>query len=179
MVDNTLDGNGSEDISFHKIDGACGSTAVITLHRMKAYNALTLDMCIAMYQQLLLWQVDDDIKAIWLESSVDKVFCAGGDIKQLYLNRNDIEKSLNFFQYEYTLNELIYYYPKPFISMWDGIVMGGGLGISQHGRFRIATNNLRWAMPEVSIGFFSRYWRGIFSFTFVVSYGLLFGFDWI
>jgi len=150
------------DISFNKIEGKRGCLGVITLHRAKAHNALSLAMCIAIYQQLLCWQVDDDIKAVWLESSIDKVFCSGGDIKQLYLNKDSLEESLRFFQYEYALNELIFHYPKPFISMWNGIAMGGGLGISQHGHFRLATKKLIWAMPEVSIGFFPDIGAGYF-----------------
>ena len=128
---------------------------VVTLNRPKAYNALSLAMCKSLIKQLSLWQEQDDIKAVMFLSSSDRAFCAGGDIRMLYDNGIDkADDSLLFFDDEYALNPLIYHYKKPIVSFWQGIVMGGGLGLSQHTDFRVADDSLRWAMPEVGIGFF-------------------------
>ncbi len=128
---------------------------VVTLNRPQAYNALSLEMCQSLIKQLTLWQQQEDIHAVMFLSSSERAFCAGGDIRMLY--ENGIEKShesLLFFDDEYTLNPLIFHYPKPIVSFWQGIVMGGGLGLSQHTAFRVADSSLHWAMPEVGIGFF-------------------------
>jgi enoyl-CoA hydratase len=132
-----------------------GPLGVITLNRPQALNALNLAMIQGIKSQLKHWGKSTDIKAVLVRSHSERAFCAGGDIRAVYeykqQGRNDIA---NFFQEEYSLNEMIKNYPKPYIALMHGITMGGGLGISIHGSLRIAADNLTLAMPETGIGFF-------------------------
>ncbi len=127
---------------------------VITLNRPEALNALTQSMCSAMDEQLIRWEQDPAIKTVVVRAQ-DKGFCAGGDIRQIYQNglRGD-PHVLEFFKDEYQLNRRIYHYSKPYIALLDGLTFGGGVGISVHGSYRIATEKTLFAMPETSIGFF-------------------------
>lgn len=128
---------------------------VITLNRPEKLNALSFSMIKDITNILLKWKDDERVDAVVINSSSPKAFCAGGDIKYIYENGpTNIDKSINFFQTEYALNHLIYNYPKPYIALLNGISMGGGLGISLHGSYRIAKNDLKMAMPETKIGFF-------------------------
>ncbi len=133
--------------------GCCG---VITLNRPHALNALTLGMVRGIASALDQWEHDPQIARILVVGAGEKAFCAGGDIRQLYelgkAGRQD--EALNFWREEYILNLRIQRYPKPYISLVDGIVMGGGVGISLHGSHRIAGDRYLFAMPEVGIGFF-------------------------
>lgn len=134
----------------------------LSLHRPKALNSLSLGMVRTITQALSAWREDPDVFAVAIGSSSEKAFCAGGDIRFFH----DCGKSTvqggsalleDFFTEEYALNHLIHYYPKPFIALMNGIVMGGGMGITQcasAGRLRIVTENTRIAMPEVHIGLF-------------------------
>jgi enoyl-CoA hydratase/carnithine racemase len=134
----------------------------ITLDRPKALNSLSLDMVRALTQTLLAWRSDAAVMAVVINSSSGKAFCAGGDIRFFYEAGNSTPKggsaSLeDFFTEEYALNHLIHFYPKPYIAIMDGVVMGGGMGIAQAGpgcRLRIVTERTRMAMPEVNIGLF-------------------------
>ncbi|MES2538148.1 MAG: enoyl-CoA hydratase/isomerase family protein [Pseudomonadota bacterium] len=134
----------------------------ITLDRAKALNSLSLDMIRVITSALLDWRENQEVGAVVIRSSSDKAFCAGGDIRFFY----DAGRSTptggsalleDFFTEEYALNYLIHQYPKPFIALLDGIVMGGGMGIAQGGpsnRMRIVTERTKMAMPEVHIGLF-------------------------
>ena len=133
--------------------GACGH---IHLNRPKALNALTLTMVRGIDAALDLWEDDPDITRIVVTGEGEKAFSAGGDIRLLYdlgLAGNHAEQ-LDFWREEYRLNVRIKRFEKPYISLIDGIVMGGGVGVSIHGSHRIAGDKYIFAMPETGIGFF-------------------------
>lgn len=128
---------------------------IITLNRSKALNALSLEMIQGLSQQLKAWTEDPSIAAVVVKSDDERAFCAGGDIRKIYdAGKQQDMNILQFFWHEYRLNRLIQTYPKPYIALLDGITMGGGVGISQHGTHRIGAANLSFAMPETGIGFF-------------------------
>ena len=133
-----------------------GAAAFLTLNRPKAIHALTRDMDHAMTAALLGWRDDLAVQAIIIDHSEGRGFCAGGDIAFLRNSAlNDGGTSgRRFFYEEYQLNHLLMTYPKPLVAFMDGITMGGGVGISQPARFRVATENTRFAMPETGIGLF-------------------------
>ena len=134
----------------------------ITLDRPKALNALSLDMIRALTTLLNDWQQDDDVLAVAIRASTERAFCAGGDIRFFYQvgtagPAGGSALLEDFFTEEYALNHLIHHYSKPYIAFMDGIVMGGGMGVSQggpHTRLRIVTDKTAMAMPEVHIGLF-------------------------
>ena len=133
-----------------------GSAGFLTLNRPKAIHALTQAMDHAMTQALLSWKDDPAVKAVIIDHSEGRGFCSGGDINLLRnsaLNDGGVS-GLAFFYEEYQLNNLLMTYPKPVVAFMDGITMGGGVGISQPARFRVATENTRFAMPETGIGLF-------------------------
>lgn len=144
------------DLIFEELDGRGGAIGVITLNRPQALNALTHAMCMVLDKQLYHWEDNDDVKAVVIQGAGDKAFCAGGDIRHLYdLGRQgDIAQAMTFFQDEYRLNYHIANYRKPYIAFLNGITMGGGMGLSVHGRHRVGTEKLMMAMPETGIGFF-------------------------
>lgn len=145
----------TDDILFEEILGNGGSVGLITLRRPSSLNALTKEMCVAIDQKLGLWQNLGHIKAVAIRGEGDRAFCAGGDVRFVYdQGRAGIKKSRNFFWHEYRMNHRIFHFSKPFISLMHGITMGGGAGISIHGTHRVASENLVFAMPETSIGFF-------------------------
>ena len=133
-----------------------GHAGFISLNRPAALNALTLPMVHAMTQALLAWRDDDAVTCVVIDHADGRGFCAGGDIAFL---RNSAlndggESGRKFFHDEYQLNHLLFTYPKPVVAFMDGITMGGGVGISQPARFRVATENTKFAMPETGIGLF-------------------------
>ncbi|WP_296678039.1 enoyl-CoA hydratase/isomerase family protein [Novosphingobium sp.] len=133
-----------------------GAAAFLSLNRPKAIHALTQAMDHAMTAALLEWRDDPTIKAVIIDHAEGRGFCAGGDIAFLRdsaLNDGGVS-GRRFFYEEYQLNHLLMTYPKPVLAFMDGITMGGGVGISQPARFRIATENTRFAMPETGIGLF-------------------------
>ncbi|RZI44924.1 enoyl-CoA hydratase/isomerase family protein [Herbaspirillum sp. HC18] len=142
----------------------------ITLDRPKALNSLSLDMIRVLTAALLEWRDDAAVRAVVIRSSSERAFCAGGDIRFFY----DAGRSTpqggsalleDFFTEEYALNHLIHFYPKPYIALMDGIVMGGGMGIAQSGaanQMRIVTDRTKMAMPEVNIGLFPDVGGGYF-----------------
>lgn len=145
-----------QDIIFQTIPGAYGNLGKILLNRPNRLNALSFVMCQQMIAHLEKWAEDPNLKAVILTSTLDKVFCAGGDIRGIYelvLEKN-FKQAMNFFKTEYALNQLIKEYPKPIISLLDGVTMGGGAGIAIHGSHAVATERLIWAMPETKIGFY-------------------------
>lgn len=133
-----------------------GPIGHISLNRPKALHALTLEMCHAMSAALTEWAGDDSIKAVILDHAEGRGFCAGGDIAFLRNSAlNDGGASgRKFFHDEYQLNHQMFTYAKPIVAFMDGITMGGGVGISQPAKYRVATENTRFAMPETGIGLF-------------------------
>jgi len=133
-----------------------GVAGFLSLNRPKAIHALTAEMDHAMTEALLAWRGDDGVKAVIIDHSEGRGFCAGGDVAFL---RNSAltdngEGGRKFFFEEYQLNHLLFTYDKPVVAFVDGITMGGGVGISQPARYRVATENTRFAMPETGIGLF-------------------------
>lgn len=133
-----------------------GHAGIISLNRPSALHALTLDMVHAMTHALLAWKKSRKVKCVIIDHAEGRGFCAGGDIAFLRNSAlNDKGKSgRQFFHDEYQLNHLLFTYPKPVVAFMDGICMGGGVGISLPARFRVATENTRFAMPETGIGLF-------------------------
>ncbi len=133
-----------------------GAAGVIVLNRPKALNALTLTMVRLMAAALDAWQDDPFVTRVVVCGAGDKAFCAGGDIRRLYEfgRAGDHAQQLTFWREEYQLNERIRTYPKPVVALIDGIVMGGGVGVSINASHRVAGERFSFAMPEVGIGFF-------------------------
>ena len=132
-----------------------GALRRITLNRPQALNALTLDMAETMTALLRTWASDPAAGAVLIDGAGERGLCAGGDLRALY----DAAKAQNplpaqFWATEYRLNVAIARYPKPVIAIMDGLVMGGGMGISAHAAHRVVTERSALAMPEVGIGFF-------------------------
>ena len=137
-----------------RIEGKVGR---LTLNRPKALHSLTLNMCRLMIEALQAWEQDPAVELVLLDNSGERGFCAGGDIRVLYdsvTNGGDGAAAREFFYTEYQLNELMFRYAKPIAAVIDGVVMGGGVGISMPARFRIATERTTFAMPETGIGLF-------------------------
>jgi enoyl-CoA hydratase len=131
-----------------------GSLGRLTLNRPKALNALTRDMVRTIHRALLDWRTDDSVVAVLIDGAGERGLCAGGDIRSIYDSAKVGKfEADDFWREEYVLNAFIAHYPKPYIAIMDGIVMGGGVGISAHGSHRIVTERTRLAMPEVGIGF--------------------------
>jgi len=133
-----------------------GPVGHLSLNRPQALHALTLDMCHAMSAALSGWASDDAVQAIIIDHAEGRGFCAGGDINFLRdsaLNDGGVS-GRKFFHDEYQLNHQLFTYAKPVVAFMDGITMGGGVGISQPAKFRVATENTRFAMPETGIGLF-------------------------
>ncbi|HYD88033.1 MAG TPA: enoyl-CoA hydratase/isomerase family protein [Vitreimonas sp.] len=128
----------------------------ITLNRPQALHALNTQMCAAMIDALQRWRDDASIHAILLDHAPGtRGFCAGGDIRMIAESgAGDGKAARAFFFTEYRLNHLLFHYPKPIVALIDGVTMGGGVGISMPARFRIATENTTYAMPETGIGLF-------------------------
>ncbi len=128
-------------------------TGIIKLNRPKALNALNLEMTELFFQQLKKWEKEIKIKRVLLIGE-GKAFCAGGDIKAMFFSSGISNLKKKFLFNEYKLNYLISKFSKQYLSIWDGIVMGGGVGLSIYGDRRIVTENSIFAMPETAIGFF-------------------------
>ena len=140
-----------EDVLFEKR----GRVGLITLNRPKALNALTLDMVDAMQAQLTAWRTDAAVELIVVRGAGDRAFCAGGDIRALHdSGKAGTPYVIDFYAREYVLNTHIKRYPKPYIALINGIVMGGGVGVSVHGRHRVCGEGTMFAMPETGIGLF-------------------------
>ncbi|WP_404401542.1 enoyl-CoA hydratase/isomerase family protein [Pelagibacterium halotolerans] len=133
-----------------------GAAGIITLNRPKAINALTVQMVEGILAALSGWAADDGVRLVVIEGAGEKGLCAGGDVRAV---REDVlagrtEAALSFFAREYEMNRMIARYEKPIVAFQTGIVMGGGIGVSSHARFRIATASSKFAMPEGAIGLF-------------------------
>ncbi|HEY0107277.1 MAG TPA: enoyl-CoA hydratase/isomerase family protein [Rhizomicrobium sp.] len=132
-----------------------GAVGLITLNRPKALNALTHGMVVAMHAQLKAWAVDDAVGCVVIQGTGERAFCAGGDIRALYESgKSGTAYIHDFYRDEYLLNAYIKHYPKPYMALLSGIVMGGGVGVSMHGSYRVADKSTVFAMPETGIGLF-------------------------
>lgn len=143
-------------VDCNVIPGAGGDIGKIVLNRPKSLNALDREMCAVVDAQLRQWAKLASIKAVLIASASEKAFCAGGDVRAVYdlCKQNQYAEAESFFKQEYTMNQTIFDFPKPYIAFLDGVTMGGGVGISIHGSHPIATEHLVWAMPETRIGIF-------------------------
>ncbi|MGF6771250.1 enoyl-CoA hydratase/carnithine racemase [Paraburkholderia sp. GAS199] len=146
----------SDEVATH----VANRIGYLELERPKALNALSTGMIRAMHAALEQWREDPDVLAVVVRSTSERAFCAGGDIRFLYetAQRHDEAARDTFFIEEYRLNHAIFTYPKPYIALMNGVVMGGGMGISQGahrtGGLRVVTGSTRMAMPETRIGLF-------------------------
>lgn len=133
-----------------------GNTGVITLDRPGALNALSAQMYRELLGALWAWADEPAVVQVLIRSSSARAFCAGGDIRQIRQAVLDgaVDCAVAAFKDEYTLNDVIAHYPKPYVALMDGYTMGGGVGLSVHGSHRVVTQNTVFAMPECAIGFF-------------------------
>lgn len=131
-----------------------GKAGHVTLNRPKALNALTHPMCLSLETVMQDWAADDAVGLLLIDGASEKAFCAGGDIVSIYNDgkSGQVENALKFWRDEYRLNHAISTYAKPYVAIMDGIVMGGGVGISAHGSHRVVTERTMFAMPECAIG---------------------------
>ena len=162
------------------------NAGILTLNRPKALNALNHEMVISMHAQLRTWMKEKDVKLVIQNAEGGKAFCAGGDIRSItdagrngdmvqilqkifkdckifyFFRKTAILPGCNFFNDEYRLNYALHTLPVPLVSIIDGITMGGGVGLSVHGTFRVATEKTLFAMPETGIGLFPDVGGGYF-----------------
>jgi enoyl-CoA hydratase len=133
-----------------------GAAGLVTLNRPHALNAVSLAMVRELARQLAEWERDPRVSRVIVISNDPRAFSAGGDLRALYDfgGARRYEEALGYFREEYALNARIKNYPKPYVALIDGIVMGGGVGVSLHGSHRVAGDRYLFAMPEVGIGFF-------------------------
>ena len=131
-----------------------GNKCIITLNRPKALNALNLDMIRTITPALKKWEKEEKVLVL-IRGTGGKAFCAGGDVRSIIESRNQSGSTLarDFFEEEYKLNYLISTLEIPYIALIDGITMGGGVGLSVHGYYRVSTEKTLFAMPETAIGF--------------------------
>ncbi len=147
-----MNGTSNESPVIFAVRGHLGH---ILLNRPRAINALNHVMVTAIADQLALWAADDSVHNVAITGSGDRGLCAGGDIVSLYRDATagDGAASASFWRDEYALNALIARFPKPYVAFMDGVVLGGGIGISAHGSHRIVTERSKLGMPETGIGF--------------------------
>lgn len=144
-----MDFGGGDEIRFERL----GRAGVVTLTRPKALNAITHGMVKALGKALDAWEQDAGVNVVVVKAE-GRAFSAGGDILHVYEAGRAGKPPVDFFADEYRLNARIARFRKPYVSLIDGIVMGGGVGITFHGSHRVMTENAQFAMPEVGIGFF-------------------------
>lgn len=149
MAGKHFEGTPSAEVLFERR----GQLGVITLNRPKAVNALTAGMVSALLEQLTAWADDDAVATVLVRGAGDRGLCAGGDIVAIYRDMlAGGNATADFWAEEYRLNSLISGYPKPYVAFMDGLVLGGGVGISAHGSVRVVTERTRTGMPETTIG---------------------------
>jgi len=149
------------EILFEVKDGL----GLITLNRPKVLNSISHGMILEMERVIPGWERDPAVKAVVVRGAGDRAFCAGGDVAGLYREMRDNPAGTlrrDFFRDEYIINRRIYRYAKPWISLIDGIDMGGGVGLSVHGSHSVATEKFLFAMPETTIGLFPDVGGGYF-----------------
>src|SRR6201999_2392846 len=145
-------GEGAEGDLIVRREGAAG---IIRLNRPKAINAMTYEMSLGIDAALDRFESDPAVAVVILEGAGERGLCAGGDIRGLYESAKaggDLGKI--FWRQEYVMNARIAKFPKPYVAFMDGLVMGGGVGLSAHARHRVVTEKTKLAMPEVGLGFF-------------------------
>lgn len=130
-----------------------GHAGLVTLDRPGALNAVTGEMVDRLEEQLVAWETDDAVRHVVIRAVPGRAFSVGGDIRHLYERNRAGEPDIDFFRREYRLNARIRHYSKPYVAVVDGLVMGGGVGISLHGSHVVGAR-MQFAMPEVGIGFF-------------------------
>ena len=144
----------SEEVQQEVLFERRGHLGIVTLNRPRAVNALNAGMVKAMLQQLAAWADDESVAAVLVRGAGDRGLCAGGDIVAIYKDMlHGGSETADFWADEYRLNALIANYPKPYVAFMDGLVLGGGVGVSAHGSVRIVTERTRTGMPETTIGF--------------------------
>lgn len=132
-----------------------GKVGRIRLNRPKAIHALNTGMCAAILDALAAWRDDTAVEAVMIDHGEGRGFCAGGDIRMIAESgASDGSAAREFFRIEYRMNHALFTYAKPIVAFMDGITMGGGVGISQPAKYRVATENTKLAMPETGIGLF-------------------------
>jgi enoyl-CoA hydratase/carnithine racemase len=152
----------TDSVLFDELNGSDGHIiGVITLNRPRQLHALSADMFPLLQRQLQAWQTDSRVVCVLLQSTGDKAFCAGGDVKSLQqrlvnTSGDSVKTALvsDYFVAEYQVDHLLHCFPKPIIVWGDGIIMGGGLGLFMGASHRVVTETARIAMPEVTIGLF-------------------------
>ncbi|XP_017569007.1 3-hydroxyisobutyryl-CoA hydrolase, mitochondrial [Pygocentrus nattereri] len=154
-----MSSNTGKDVLLERV----GNAGVITLNRPKILNALSLDMIRQIYPQLKKWEKDSETDIVIIKGTGDRAFCAGGDIRSL-ADAGKVGDPLtqDLFREEYTLNNAIGTFKKPYVALISGITMGAGFGLSVHGQFRVATEKTLFAMPETAIGLFPDVGGGYF-----------------
>ncbi|WP_413797690.1 enoyl-CoA hydratase/isomerase family protein [Streptomyces iranensis] len=152
MTDSVTDRVTDDDAVLTRVEGRAGH---LTLNRPSALNALTHPMVTRIAEALTAWQRDPAVETVVIDGAGERGLCAGGDIRLIHqdVTSGGGAASRAFWRDEYTLNVRVARYPKPYVALMDGIVMGGGVGISAHGGVRIVTERSRVAMPETTIGF--------------------------
>jgi enoyl-CoA hydratase/carnithine racemase len=140
----------NEDILI-RVEGRAGR---ITLNRPQALNALTRDMVLAIHRALDAWRDDPAVALVVVDAAGDRAFCAGGDLAEIYEagRRGDFDYPRRFWVEEYRMNACVARYPKPYVSLAQGHVLGGGVGVASHGSHRVVGDTSRVAMPECGIG---------------------------
>ena len=143
--------SGKTDIQFD----VRGRAGFVMLNRPRALNALTLPMIEAMDARLAAWATDPGVDVVVVRGAGERAFCAGGDVRAIWQAGKDGDPlTRDFFRAEYRLNRRIKTFAKPYVALIDGVTMGGGVGVSVHGSYRVATERTLFAMPETRIGLF-------------------------
>ncbi len=131
------------------------NVGVITLERVKALNAITKEMIESIYQHLQSWKEDSSVAMVLIRSASSELFSAGGDVRSVWEIRSEpLDSKLVFFEKEFQMIHLLNTYPKPVLSLMNGLTMGGGVGLGMHLAFPVAGEDMVFAMPETMIGFF-------------------------
>jgi enoyl-CoA hydratase len=142
-------------VTDHVLASVEGKVGRLRLNRPAALHALSTDMCHRMVEVLLAWRADPAIELVLIDHASGRGFCAGGDVRAVAKDAGlDGARARAFFRIEYQLNHLLFVYAKPVVAMMDGVVMGGGAGISLPAKYRVATERTLFAMPEATIGLF-------------------------
>ncbi len=147
-----------EEILFEARDGL----GLVTLNRPRALNALSLEMAVSFKAMLDRWAGDPEIAAVLVRGAGERAFCAGGDVRALYHAGKGAPEGRAFYYEEYRLNQTIFRFGKPYVALMDGVVMGGGAGLSVHGSHRVVTERTLFAMPETALGLFPDIGAGYF-----------------
>ena len=152
-----------------------GRVGLITLDRQRALNAINENMVQQISGKLVEWRGREDLEVVCIEGAGTKAFCAGGDVVSITKEPSDESVALNFFHDEFQMNHMIGTYPKVYVALIHGITMGGGVGLSVHGKYRVATDKSLYAMPETAIGYFPDVGGSYFLSRLPQPYGMFLG----